>query len=360
MQEETQSGQLWELARRSEQKLGARYADFHVAELPRNKAAMAYFEFGDPKGKPLLCLHGLSLTGFYFAQYHDFFAGLGVRAIAPCLLGGVYLADPDKTIEDLTWEIVELLDVLGVQKFDVMGVSWGTLPQLSLLARVPERIGRAGFLGAMPPMRFVDSQYIGQLKSDIRTTLKMVESSPRLHRALMWLVCRLPVATLVGQFKDENLSAEEARALEPGSPFHAHFASCMSECLATGSRFFTQAWHMFLDEPRYALSDLSSVAASVDVRLYVAELDNVHLPHFSTLVAAACTGRDVNDVQQAISRERAGRTAPAPGVFQLDYARDNCSIMTMDGAGRMACVLYFKDALRNLLEPNGASAATAA
>jgi pimeloyl-ACP methyl ester carboxylesterase len=362
MQEDQQARQvqqLWKLARESERKTGIHYADLHVAALPATKGAMAYFEFGDPTGTPLLCLHGLSLSGFYFAQYHDAFAELGVRVIAPCMLGGIYLEDPAKTIEDLTWEIVELLDVLGIEQFDVLGISWGTLPQLSLLARVPERIGRSGFVGAMPPLAFVDGQVIGQLKSDIRTTLKMVARSPGFHRALMWLVCRLPVATLVGQFKDDTLSAAETDALVPGRPFHTHFARCMSECLSTGSQFFTQAWRMFLDEPRYALGELAAAVAQVDVRFYVAEQDNVHLPYFSALEAAACMGRDVNEVQEAMSQARSKRRAGGTGIFQLDVARGNCSVWSIDGAGRMACVLYFKEALANLLAPVPASGAPA-
>ena len=70
-------------------------------------------------------------------------------------------------------------------------------------------------------------------------------------------------------------------------------------------------------------------------------------------------GRDVNEVQEAMAQARGRRTGAGEGRFQLDVARGNCSVWSIDGAGRMACVLYFKDALGNLLAPGQAERATA-
>lgn len=69
------------------------------------------------------------------------------------MLGGIYIPDARTTIEDISADIIELLDALGIDKFDVIGFSWGTLPELALLARVPERIGRAEMLGARQSCR---------------------------------------------------------------------------------------------------------------------------------------------------------------------------------------------------------------
>jgi pimeloyl-ACP methyl ester carboxylesterase len=341
--------QLRSLLKMAAQNKSSDYANLHIRALPNAQSSISYFEFGDPSGHPLLCLHGLSVTGLFFEQYHKCFVAMGIRAIAPCLLGGIYVPDADKTMNDLTGEVIELLDSLAIDKFDVLGFSWGTLPELALIARIPERIGRAGFLGAMVPMAFLGPRDVDQLKPDIRLSLKMVEHAPLVHRCLMWLVCRLPTSALVEQFRDRNLSMAESQALAPDSSFYKHFSRCISECVGTGSDFFTHGWRMVIDEPGYGLRDLAGAASRVEVRLYVGEQDNVHLPAFSQLIAAACSGTDVDDVRRGNSRTRIDRTGNQDDVYRPMYSREKCSIWTASGAGRMACILYFKEALANLM-----------
>jgi len=126
-----------------------------------------------------------------------------------------------RTIATLTSELIELLEVLALPRVDALGFSWGTLPQLALIARAPDRIGRAALLGSMLPTKFLASHELAQLKSDIRLSLSMAGRAPAPHRALMWLVCRLPASALLRQFRDECLSAPELDALAAGGSFHA-------------------------------------------------------------------------------------------------------------------------------------------
>lgn len=328
------------------------YAKLRIVALPRSRSSIACFELGDPDGAPLLCLHGLSLSGYYFEQFHAYFVANRIRAIAPCLLGGIYLPDPRKTIQDLTGELIELLDVLGIDRFDVIGFSWGTLAELALLARVPQRIRRAGFLGPMLPSRFLPTRDLERMKPDVRLSLRMAGRVPALHRGLMWLVCRLPVAALMNQFKDEQLSAAEARALAPGSDFAGHLSRSIEECIRTGSRFFTDGWRMFLDEPGYTLGDLAAVASTVRVRFYVGERDNVHLPSNATMLAAACTGTAAGEPERVDSPARPDTAGDGTAVYQPVYSRQRCSIWMARGAGRLACILHLEAALDNLLAPD--------
>jgi pimeloyl-ACP methyl ester carboxylesterase len=318
------------------------YARLHIAPLPRSRSALAYFELGDPNGTPLLCLHGLSVSGYFFSQFHEFFARRGIRAIAPCLLGGIYASDREETVESLVGKLVELLDGLDIERFDVMGFSWGTLVQLGLIARVPQRIRKAGLLGPMLPMRFLGKQDLDGMKSDVRLTLRMVGRVPILHRCLMWLVCRLPVTVLLDQFKDPSLSVAELEALAPGHAFRSHFERCLKECTRTGSAFLTDGWRMFLDEPGYTLGDLASIASSCEIRLYVGERDNVHLPAFANLIAATINGTPIG---------LPSPSAPAAhgDIFRQVDSGTRCSIRMAPGAGRMACVLYFKQAMDDLM-----------
>lgn len=333
----------------SEQGAGPDYARLHIVQLAHAYGSISYFEFGDPNGTPLLCLHGLSVSGLFFEQFHQHFIAVGVRAIAPNLLGGIYVPDSRKTIDSLASEVIALLDALGIATCDMLGFSWGTLPQLALLARIPGRIGKAGLLGAMTPLAFVDDHTVKLLKSDVQLTLKMVARTPFLHRGLMWLFCKLPVAKLIEQFKDEQLSAQELQALTVGTAFHAHFARSLAECLRSGAQFFTDGWRMFLDQPDYALKDLAQAAPLVDVRLYVAGNDNVHLPHFSEVIAAACASTEIGELKRDVAQARSGKMQPERPCFHQVYAKGKCSIWMMEGAGRVACMLYFTEALYNLM-----------
>jgi len=325
------------------------YRAIRISELRSCNSSIAYYEFGDPHGAPLLCLHGLSVSGFYFGQFDAVLRAMGLRAIAPCLLGGVYQADATVTIDTLASRVLELMDSLSIAQFDVVGFSWGTLTELALMARAPERIGKAGFLGAMTPIAFVGQRQLDQLKGDVRLSLTMVRRVPRLHRSLMAMILKMPLEKMLDQFKDEHLSTRERQALEPGSAFRTDFVRSMGECIRTGGRFFTDGWRMCLDQPTYALDALPRRAASIETHLYVAEHDNVHLPWFSALIAASLTGIDVAEVDRRLQTSVSQPASVGNDGYYQVYARGQCSIWMMDGAGRIASVLYFEEALRNMM-----------
>ncbi len=327
------------------------YARLRITGLPRSRSAIAYFELGDPQGTPVLCLHGLSVSGLVFDQYHDHFAEKGIRAIAPCLLGGISLPDPARTITGMAGELLELMDTLSAPRFDVLGFSWGTLPQLALVVRAPERVRSAGFVGPMLPTKFLTAHDIDRLKPDIRASLAMARRVPALHRGLMGLVGLLPASVLRRQFEDEQLSAAECAALAPGGSLHASLERWIDECRRTGSGFYTQGWQMMQGEPGYALSDLASAAAQVDVRLYIGEHDNVHLPVFADRIAAAHCGIDVAAVHRASppALPSSAGAINGPDVFHRAFSQGRTHILMTPGAGRMACMLYLRQALDDLV-----------
>lgn len=325
------------------------YRRLRIRALPSLGSAMAYFELGDPNGTPLLCLHGLSVSGFYFDQFHEYFTERRVRAIAPCLLGGISIADSTRTLGHLSAELAELLDVIGVNRFDIIGFSWGTLPELALLVSAPARIRRAAFVGPVLPTRFVSASEIERMKSDVRMSLAMVRRAPAVHRCLMRIVCRLPVSVLVNQLRDPSLSAAEVDALVPASPFARHLSRCMDECRRTGSQFFTDGWRMLHDEPPYALSALSSPTLRADVRFYVGEHDNVHLPSFARTLAAARCGIEIDDLQSGSLTTRSTHDDVGAGRYRRVFSAPRCSIWMVPGAGRMACMLYLEEALEHLI-----------
>ncbi len=101
---------------------------------------------------------------------------------------------------------------------------------------------------------------------------------------------------------------------------------------------------MFHGKPGYALDDLKGVAR-VDVRLYIAERDNVHLPYFSAQIAGAITGVSIAEVSERMAKPFGN----GADVFAKVFAEENCGIWLVPHAGRLACMVNFRDALKNLV-----------
>ena len=93
-------------------------------------------------GPPLLFLHG----GDYFAQHRDFFGKLARRwrVIAPRHPGFGGSARPDgfRTIHDLAYLYLDLLDGQDLQDVVLVGSSFGGWLALEMCVRCLERIGR--------------------------------------------------------------------------------------------------------------------------------------------------------------------------------------------------------------------------
>lgn len=111
-----------------------------------NGLEMYYESHGcdDGAGRPLVLLHGGVLTvGLSFGALLPALAE-GRRVVAPELQGHGHTADVDRamTPANLASDVVALLDVLGIEKADLLGFSLGGLTALHLALEHPERVGR--------------------------------------------------------------------------------------------------------------------------------------------------------------------------------------------------------------------------
>jgi pimeloyl-ACP methyl ester carboxylesterase len=113
-----------------------------------NGVRLAYVELGDPKGKPLLLLHGYtdtsrswSLAAPYLSRYRLIIPdqrGHGASDAPPCCYAPAALADDAR----------QLLDVLGVQRAAVAGHSLGSMVAMELAAARPERVSGLVLVGS--------------------------------------------------------------------------------------------------------------------------------------------------------------------------------------------------------------------
>jgi pimeloyl-ACP methyl ester carboxylesterase len=103
---------------------------------------LEYRVFGDPQGRPVVLFPGTPATAGCGALVADAAAAAGVRLIAVSRPGyGASSASPPGLVP-VARDTLELLDVLGLARVGVHGISGGGPFALALAAVAPARVGR--------------------------------------------------------------------------------------------------------------------------------------------------------------------------------------------------------------------------
>ncbi|MGQ9920951.1 MAG: alpha/beta fold hydrolase [Desulfobacca sp.] len=113
---------------------------------------LAYAEYGDRRGWPLLFCHGTPgsrvMARFVASQAQAW----GIRLLAP-ERPGYGLSDPQPHRRLLDWpeDVRQLADALGLARFGIVGVSGGGPYTAACTWRLPERIQVAGIVSGLAP-----------------------------------------------------------------------------------------------------------------------------------------------------------------------------------------------------------------
>jgi lipase len=103
-------------------------------------------EWGNPVGRPVVCLHGVTAAGTRFRRLAEQRLGR-FRILSLDLRGhGESEWEPPWTFETLVGDVVETLDAIGVEKAAFVGHSLGGRLALELAEVAPELIERAALL----------------------------------------------------------------------------------------------------------------------------------------------------------------------------------------------------------------------
>ena len=119
----------------------------------RDGRTMAYAEWGDPEGRPVLGCHG-SPSSRLERHVDDpgAYRRWGVRLIVPDRPGfGRSDPQPGRRVTDWPDDVVELLDSLGVDRFAALSLSGGAAYALACAYALPDRVSAVGILGGAPP-----------------------------------------------------------------------------------------------------------------------------------------------------------------------------------------------------------------
>lgn len=150
---------------------------------------LACLELGDPGGSPVLYFHGYPgsrLEGLLGARTAR---RLGLRLLAPDRPGfGESTFLPGRTISAWAADMAELAGQFELERFAIVGVSGGAPYALACAARIPERVSRAGLVGALGPL--VRKQPTHDMVTLNRLALALAARSPFLARLTVQLVAR--------------------------------------------------------------------------------------------------------------------------------------------------------------------------
>jgi len=123
----------------------------HIFKL-KDGRNLGYAEYGDPNGTPLFYFHGWPSSRFDGIRIDNVAKTLNIRVIATDRPGiGISDYKEDRTLLDFAYDIEELADKLGFQKFSVMGVSGGGPYSAVCAYKLPNRVTASAIVVGLAP-----------------------------------------------------------------------------------------------------------------------------------------------------------------------------------------------------------------
>ncbi|MEA2473204.1 MAG: hypothetical protein QOE06_1119, partial [Thermoleophilaceae bacterium] len=142
---------------------------------------LAYEQFGDPGGEPLVFLHGWGDSRLTRHPDDSIARALGVRLITVDRPGaGGSDFQPGRRLLDWPADVAALADSLGIRRFAVLGWS-GAGPHAAACAHaLPERVTRLGIACGFAPIE--RREHARGLPRDLRLGLPLLRRAPWVGR----------------------------------------------------------------------------------------------------------------------------------------------------------------------------------
>jgi pimeloyl-ACP methyl ester carboxylesterase len=145
---------------------------------------LAYEEYGDPSGDPILSFHGGLSSRLDAAPAHEAACSLGLRIISPDRPGiGRSTFQPGRRLLDWPQDVAALTAALDIGRFAVIGWSCGGPYAAACAAKMRDRITAVGLLSSAVPFELVGTTK--GLSNDDRILLFLVRRAPWLASALL-------------------------------------------------------------------------------------------------------------------------------------------------------------------------------
>ena len=182
-------------------------------ELPLHDGRrLAYREYGAPDGAPVFFFHGWPGSRLDFVS-NDFAAtAAGARVIAMDRPGiGGSDPQPGRTVLDWPADVVAVADALGVERFAVLGFSFGGPYTRACAYALPDRVIRAGLVSCLAPVD--DPAAKRGMPPATRYALAAARVSPLLARPMVWLTAHQARAGTMIDRLAKSMSPPDAAVL---------------------------------------------------------------------------------------------------------------------------------------------------
>jgi len=147
---------------------------------------VTHYELGGPEnGTPVVLAHGFSTPYFIFDTTFEFLVNSGFRVLRYDLIGRGYSDRPhvDYNIQLFVRQLKELLDALGLEQINLVGLSMGGPITASFISQNPERVRRHVLIDpagatrvALPPMlEALKIPIFGELAFGLFGSVRMVK-----------------------------------------------------------------------------------------------------------------------------------------------------------------------------------------
>ena len=148
---------------------------------------LAYAEYGDPQGKPVIFFHGTPGSRLFHHPDESIPLSLGVRVITPDRPGfGLSDSKVGRTLLDWPDDVVQLADTLNIDRFAVAGISGGGSYVTACALKIPHRLTRAALISSIAPLSAPEAT-VGMMWRN-RLLFSLASHSPTLAALSWWLM----------------------------------------------------------------------------------------------------------------------------------------------------------------------------
>jgi pimeloyl-ACP methyl ester carboxylesterase len=120
----------------------------------RDRRTLAFAEYGDPNGEPILEFHGIPGSRLEAWYYDEAGKKLGARVIGIDRPGfGLSSYKRGYCILDWPSDVLEFANALGLKRFGVAGISSGSPYALACARVIPERLKGCAVVSGISPLK---------------------------------------------------------------------------------------------------------------------------------------------------------------------------------------------------------------
>jgi pimeloyl-ACP methyl ester carboxylesterase len=243
---------------------------------------LAYAEYGDPDGVPIVFMHGIPSSRLAGSMLPESACRRGIRLVAPDRPGyGHSDVQPDRTILDWARDVGELADYLRFDQIAVLGISGAVPYVLACAVEMPERLSHVALLSGLGLLNQPDT-LVGMNRESVALYTLAVRS-PRLGRLWMKMLAQAARRSPMLVYRQQLKYLPEAdRVIFEATALGDLRLTDFAEAFRQGSTAAAHEAVLHVSDWGFRLRDIG-----VSVFLWQGGLDRHHPPAMGRALAAA-------------------------------------------------------------------------